>query len=48
MAIWVGQNFTIRENTYTVITGKITKLLPSVEVPKKMLNRVDFSRVIDR
>lgn len=46
MALTVGLKFTMREMYSTIATGIITKLLPSVEVPKKRLAKVDFARVI--
>lgn len=45
MVMTLGQSFTIRENNVTVATGMVTKLLPSVEIPAKRLDRVDFGKI---
>ncbi|KAG0698653.1 Elongation factor Tu, mitochondrial [Chionoecetes opilio] len=46
MVMTSGQSFTIRENNVTVATGMVTKLLPSVEIPAKRLDRVDFDKIL--
>ncbi|KAA0194503.1 hypothetical protein HAZT_HAZT005102 [Hyalella azteca] len=46
MPITIGMTFTVREAKSTIATGVITKLLPSVDVPKRMLVLVDFNRVV--
>jgi len=47
MSLRVGMKFQVREEKKTVATGLITKILPSVEVPKgKRLHKVDFSRIV--
>ncbi|KAF2367317.1 Translation elongation factor EFTu-like domain 2 [Trinorchestia longiramus] len=46
MPISVGMSFTIREEKSTIATGVITKLLPSVTVPKRKLVLVDFKQVV--
>ncbi|KAK7080035.1 hypothetical protein SK128_026872 [Halocaridina rubra] len=43
MVLSQGQSFTIRENNITVATGIITKLLDSVYVPSKKLDKIDFN-----
>lgn len=46
MVITPGQAFTIRENNITVATGLVIKLLDSVEIPNKRLDKIDFDRVL--
>uniref|UniRef100_A0A2P2I6Q7 protein-synthesizing GTPase n=1 Tax=Hirondellea gigas TaxID=1518452 RepID=A0A2P2I6Q7_9CRUS len=46
MALTVGLSFSIREGVTTIATGKITKLLPSVEIPKKKLKNVDYTKLL--
>ena len=46
MVMSLGQSFTVRENNVTVATGMITKLLPSVEIPAKRLDKVDFDKIL--
>lgn len=41
-----GQSFTIRENNVTVATGIVTKILRSVEIPMKRLDKVDFEKFL--
>ena len=41
MPMMKGQTFTIRENRATVATGVITKILKSIPVDKKKLNKVE-------
>ncbi|XP_050712566.1 elongation factor Tu 1-like [Eriocheir sinensis] len=48
MVMTPGQSFTIRENNVTVATGMVTKLLPSVEIPARRLDRVDFEKILSR
>lgn len=43
MMMTLNQTFTIRENNNTVATGIITKILASVEIPQKKLNKIDFN-----
>lgn len=46
MVMVPGQSFTIRENNVTVATGMVTKLLPSVEIPARRLDKVDFEKIL--
>lgn len=46
MVMTLGQSFTIRENNVTVATGMVTKLLPSVEIPARRLDKVDFDKIL--
>ena len=46
MALYVGMRFQVREMNATIATGVITKMLPSVEIQKKRLTKIDFSKVI--
>lgn len=48
MVMTPGQSFTIRENSVTVATGMVTKLLPSVEIPAKRLDKVDFEKTVQK
>ncbi|XP_047481296.1 elongation factor Tu-like [Penaeus chinensis] len=47
MVMTGGQSFTIRENNATVATGIVTKVLRSVEIPMKRLDRVDFEKFLN-
>ncbi|XP_043475773.1 elongation factor Tu-like [Leptopilina heterotoma] len=40
MPVMVGQNFTVREQKRTIATGRITKVMDSLHVDKKKINRV--------
>jgi elongation factor Tu len=43
MPIFVGQNYTLRENNMTVATGIVTKLCTSLKViEKSRLNKLDI------
>ena len=43
MPVFVGQNYTLRENNVTVGTGIVTKLFSPVKVPSKYnLQKVDI------
>lgn len=46
MVMTPGQSFTIRENNVTVATGMVTKLLPSVQIPARRLDKVDFDQIL--
>lgn len=45
MPMVIGQAFTIRENRMTVATGMITKVLDSIPVDKRKLNKVEIPGV---
>ncbi|XP_037781135.1 elongation factor Tu-like [Penaeus monodon] len=47
MVMTGGQSFTIRENNATVATGMVTKVLRSVEIPMKRLDKVDFEKFLN-
>lgn len=47
MVMTGGQSFTIRENNATVATGVVTKVLRSVEIPMKRLDKVDFEKFLN-
>ncbi|KAK3874710.1 hypothetical protein Pcinc_020366 [Petrolisthes cinctipes] len=42
MVLLPSQSFTVRENNVTIATGIITKLLPTISIPQKRFDKVDF------
>lgn len=47
MPVLVGQNFTVREHNITIATGRITKVMESLAVDKKKINKTIIPGVCD-
>nr|XP_045583817.1 elongation factor Tu-like [Procambarus clarkii]XP_045583818.1 elongation factor Tu-like [Procambarus clarkii] len=45
MVMMENQPFTIRENNITVATGMITKVLSSVSIPQKKLDKIELNKI---